>query len=324
MHTGTFKKFTALSLMVTLLLAVFAGCGGASEISATETGKLSVTDMTGRVIELEDAPDRIVVLDAASCEIVYALGAEASIVGRGEYCDYPEAALELPAVASGDQTNIEQVLALGPQLILTDSMGHYSDQIEAFEKAGVPVAQSAATSIEQVYEAIDMIGKLTGRDKEADEQSKIMKFRFESVREKAAKQSGGEKKSVYFEVSPLEWGLWTAGSDTFMDEIANMLGLENAFADITGWGEISQEQVILRNPDYIISVAMYFGEGVRPEEEIKSRAGWQDVKAVAEGNVYLASTNEISRPGPRLADAAEMLYDMIYEQQSHERLINEA
>ena len=110
----------------------------------------------------------------------------------------------------------------------------------------------------------------------------------------------------------MEWGLWTAGSGTFMDEIATMLGLTNIFSDVDGWGEISEEQVIQRNPDYIVTITMYYGEGPTPEEEIINRAGWQEISAVKNGAVLNADSNEISRPGPRLTDAAAQLYAFVY------------
>jgi iron complex transport system substrate-binding protein len=120
-------------------------------------------------------------------------------------------------------------------------------------------------------------------------------------------------KSVYFEVSPLQYGIWTAGKGTFMDEIATMLGLKNVFADASGWAEISEEQVIEANPDIIVTVAMYFGEGQTPVDEILSRAGWQDVTAVKNGDIYNLPNNELSRPGPRIADGAQALFDFIKE-----------
>lgn len=64
---------------------------------------------------------------------------------------------------------------------------------------------------------------------------------------------------MYFEVSPLEWGLWTAGKNTFMDELATLCGVTNAFADVDGWAEISEEQVLDRNPDFIVTNTMYYG-----------------------------------------------------------------
>lgn len=97
-----------------------------------------------------------------------------------------------------------------------------------------------------------------------------------------------------------------------MDEIAQMLGLKNAFADVEGWAEISEEQVLERDPDYIVTITMYYGEGPTPVEEIESRAGWENVAAVKNGKILNLQNDELSRPGPRLADGAKALYDFVY------------
>lgn len=97
-----------------------------------------------------------------------------------------------------------------------------------------------------------------------------------------------------------------------LDELAQMLGLSNAFSDVQGWAEISEEQVIERDPDYIITISMYSGEELTPVEEILSRASWQGMKAIQNGAVLNADSNEISRPGPRLVDAAQTIYAFVY------------
>ena len=134
-----------------------------------------------------------------------------------------------------------------------------------------------------------------------------MKATFEEIKAKSV----NEGKTVYFEVSPLQWGLWTAGSGTFMDELAEICGLTNAFSDVEGWAAISEEQVLDRNPDYIVTITMYYGEGPTPVEEIMSREGWSELKAVSGGDILNAESNAISRPGPRLKDAAIELYEFI-------------
>ena len=156
--------------------------------------------------------------------------------------------------------------------------------------------------------AVNMIGTLTGKQAEAASIVESMQETFDEIKANA----GDGTKTVYFEVSPLQYGLWTAGSGTFMDEIANMLGLTNCFADVTGWGEISEEQVLERNPDYIVTISMYYGEGPTPEEEILSRTGWENVTAVKDGKILNLQNNELSRPGPRLADGAKAMYDFVY------------
>ena len=270
---------------------------------------VTITDMAGREITLAEPATRVVALTAADCEILYALGAGDLLVGRGEYCDYPAAVLEVPSVQSGYETNLEQILALEPQVLLMAMMAQPEEHVAALEAAGVRVVVSDAQDIPGVYTAIEMIGALLGRETEAAGMIDSMKAAFSELAEGAG---GDGEKTVYFEVSPLEYGLWTAGADTFMNEIAELLGLRNAFADVSGWAEISEEQVLERNPDYIVTISMYFGEGPTPVEEILGRAGWQNVTAVKNGAILHLENNELSRPSYRLVDGARALYQFVY------------
>ena len=320
------RKTLSVLLAALLLLGALAACAPAAtapEATATPTetateapaatdapNGVTVTDMTGREITLDEPATRVVALSAADCEVLYAVGAGDLIVGRGEYCDYPAEVLEIPAVQSGMETNIEQIIALKPQVLLMSSMAQTEDQIAQLEAAGIKVVVSDAQNIEGVYAAITMMGALTGHEAQAAEVVSGMKDTFASLAARAGELEG---KSVYFEVSPLQYGLWTAGGGTFMDEISTMLGLKNVFADVTGWMQVSEEQVLKANPDIIVTVAMYFGEGQTPEEEILSRAGWQDMTAVKNGDILNLQTNELSRPGPRLADGAKALFDFVLE-----------
>ena len=301
------KKTTAI-LCLTLC---FALCLGALPALAQE---VTFTDMTGREIVLDQPASRIVALTPSDCEILCALGAEDLLVGRGAYCDYPEDIQQVPVVNSGDQTNLEEILALSPQVVLMATMAQTQEQIAALEAAGIRVVVSDAQDIEGVYQAIEMIGQLTGRQSQAQALVAQMQEQFQRI----AAQAQDTGKTVYFEVSPLEWGLWTAGKGTFMDELAALCGLTNAFSDVEGWAQISEEQVLQRNPDYIVTVTMYYGEGPTPQEEIMSRAGWQDVTAVAQNQVFQADNDRMTRPGPRLMDAAQALYDFVYATQGEQ------
>ena len=153
-------------------------------------------------------------------------------------------------------------------------------------------------------------GVLKAVEENADKLINNMKTTFSDIKQNS---SGDGSKTIYFEVSPLQYGLWAGGKGTFMDEIASMLGLTNIFADVNGWGSISEEQVLQRNPDYIITVSMYFGEGPTPTEEILARPGWEKVTAVKNKAILNLQNNELSRPTNRLADGAKMMYEFIYE-----------
>jgi iron complex transport system substrate-binding protein len=301
------KRNKILALLLSFLtLALLAGCSKTGKNAAQAS---PVTDMRGRTVTFDEPIEKIVALTPSDCEILYAIGAGELLVGRGEYCDYPEAALQVPSVQSGSDTNIEQIIALKPQLVIMSDMAQTEEQINSLENAGIKVVVTDANDIEGVYAAISLIGSVVGKETEAASLIESMKATFTEISEKAA---GDGTKTIYFEVSPLEYGLWTAGTDTFMDELAVMLGLTNIFSDVSGWGEVSQEQVIERNPDYIVTSTMYFGEGPTPVEEILGRAGWQDITALKNAAVFSVDSNAMTRPGPRLAEAIQSLYTLLY------------
>ena len=254
-------------LLIAVLSAMLLFCAGCGKASRTQSR--TVTDMTGREISLNGDVTRVVALTAADCEILYAVGAGDALVGRGEYCDYPEAALSLPAVQSGAATNVEQIVALSPQVVFMDTMAQSVEQIAALEAAGIQVVVSEATDLEGVYESISVIGRVMNRESEAADVIAGMKQTFQQLSDKAAAFS--DKPTVYFEISPLKAGLWTAGKGTFMDEAASLLGAQNVFGDVTGWAGISEEQVIQRNPGYIVTTDRYVGTGPTPEQEIAGR-----------------------------------------------------
>ena len=331
-------RVLALLLAIVMLFALLAGCAAKQEPAQQEPAQtedtaaqqpeaeasaqeeepaeepetaepaVTLTDMTGREITLDEPATRIVALTPSDCEILYAIGAGDLLVGRGKYCDYPAEVLDIPAVESGSDANIEQIVELQPQVLIMSTMSQTDEQVQQLEAAGIHVVVSDAQDIDGVYTAINMIGELVGKQDEAASVVESMQKTFDEIKANA----GDGTKTIYFEVSPLEYGLWTAGTGTFMDEIANMMGLKNCFSDVEGWAGISEEQVLERNPDYILTISMYYGEGPTPEEEIASRAGWENVTAVKNGKILNLQNNELSRPAPRLAEGAKALYDFVY------------
>ncbi len=289
---------------VSLILAalMLIGC-----LPAIADGGITVTDMYGREVTLTEPATRVVAMQPSDCEILCAIGCEDALVGVGLYCDYPASITALPKVQSGADTDIEEILALEPQVVLMNDMAQSEEQVRQLEENGVKVVVSKAADIEGVYYAIRMIGSLMGRDAEAEAVIGDMQATFDGIREKAV----NDGKTVYFEVSPLQWGLWTAGKGTFMDELASICGLTNAFSDLSDWQSVSEEEVIERDPDYIVTITMYYGEGPTPVEEIKGREGWGGLKAVKNDAILNADSNAISRPGPRLKDAAVELFTFI-------------
>lgn len=294
------RKLVSLILAMLMLISMIP--------AVAESSAIVVTDVSGKVIRLDEPATRIAALTPAECEILYALGCEDLLVGRGEYCDYPESVLDFPALATGDQMNIEEILILEPQIVLLADQQQMSEQVKLLEQNGIQVVGGNTTDIQGVYAAIRVISALVGKEAAGETLIADMQNTFDQIESKAEKS----EKTIYFEVMPLQWGLWTAGANTFMDELARICGMKNAFGDIADWQPISQEQVIERDPDYIVLVT---GMGATAPEEVMSRPGWQDVKAVQNQAIYNADSYMMTRPGPRLKDAALGLYEFLYGDQ---------
>ena len=296
--------------LVSLVLALALVC---LCIPALGEGGLTVKDMMDREVKLAGPAERIVVMMPSDCEILYAIGAGDLIVGRGTYCDYPADVLEITEVTSGGETNVEAIISLQPQAVVMTKMAHSPELAEQLEEAGIAVIVTDAQTIEGTYACIALLGEVTGKQDEAAALVEGMKARFAAVAEKA-KDTG---LTVYFETTPMEWGwgLYSAGAGNFMDEIATLCGLKNIFGDVTdggGWPVVNEEDVIAANPDLIIAFdSNGMGEGMDAGQVITAREGWKDMDAVKQGHVFVLVNNEFVRPGPRLADAAESLMELV-------------
>jgi len=290
------KKIVSLFLVLLMALSL--------SNAMAESAVLTVTDMFGREVTLPEAATRIIAMEPSDCEILYALGCGDALVGRGMYCDYPASVLDLPAVQSGENINLEEILALEPQVVVLTGMHHLEEQIALLEQNGVKVIGTDANSISEVYDSIRLLGTVMGKDAEAEAIIADMQTAFDDIAAKSEKTD----QTIYFEVMPLEWGLWSAGTGTFMQELAELCGMQNAFADIEGWKAISQEQVIERNPDYIVLVT---GMGEAAVDEVMAREGWGDIKAIQNAKIYNADSYALTRPAPRLKDAAIDLYNFL-------------
>ncbi|MDR0435154.1 MAG: helical backbone metal receptor [Propionibacteriaceae bacterium] len=314
------RRFTAFVSAALLAVTAFTACAAADPDTSDSTPpstSITVTDQAGRSVTLSKPAESIVGLTASDIEIIYALGAGAGVVGRGEYCNYPAEVLDVPAVQSGNETNIEQIIALKPDIVFMNTMAQTEEQTNKLAEAGIAVFVTNADTIDETYESITLIGKLLGKDSEAAAIVAGMQATFaklSAAAQGAVAANDGTRQSIYFEVSPLEYGLWAAGANTFMDEVATLLQLDNVFSDVTGWAAVSQEQVLERKPDIILTVGMYFGDGPTPIESILQRPGWEVVPAVANQAILNLTADELSRPGPRLALGAQELYDFVYGQ----------
>ena len=240
-------RVTEYRLRVTVVLFGFAlllaACGGHKEPTALND---TVTDDYGRTVVVPAQPQRVVSLSPAVTEIIYALGAQDILVGRTDFCEYPAEAQDIPSVGGISNLNVESIMSRNPDLVISGSMvgKKVTDQMDAM---GIPmVCVIEKPHFEALYDNIATIGKLVNKEREADSLNNMLRDRVNNLSPLTSHLS-----PCYYVVGFGASGNFTAGGNTFINDIIRMAGGRNIAEDIEGWS-YSLEALVQEDPDYII------------------------------------------------------------------------
>lgn len=296
------KHRIIIGFLLFLLAAAFYPAAAQNEVERT--------DGLDRTVVVRQPVERIITLSPSLTEIVCAVGACGSLVAVDNQSDFPEAVTELPQVVNMDMSlNLERIVSLSPDLVLLSEL-YSPEQVHALEKLGITVwYEKNPLDFEGLFQSIYGIGQLAGHAPEASALCRTLQNRVHSVEIKL--KNIDTHPSVFYEIDATDSAKpWTTGPGTFMDVLIRKAGGTNAAAELTSpWAQISQEQLILTNPEIIILGDTAYGVSV---ESIAERPGWDVIRAVENQRVYPFDDDLSSRPGPRLIDALEQLAALIH------------
>ncbi|MCM2532854.1 ABC transporter substrate-binding protein [Neobacillus pocheonensis] len=315
------KKWYSLLFAVLLTIGALAGCSekqnqvmenkqaGAEKISEQPAFPVTIKDAIGNNVTIEHKPERIVSLIPSNTEIAFALGLDKEVIGVSEFDNYPQAVKKKEKIG-GEDLNVEKIISLRPYLVLAHESTVQASKagLEQLKNAGINVLViKNADHFDEVYETIDMIGKATGETAKAAEIIMGMKKQLAAILAKA--KGIKDKKKVLVEVSPAP-DIYTAGKNTFMDEMLGMINAQNIAHDQDGWVKIDEEAMVKRNPDVIITTYGYYVKN--PVAQVLNQKGWENVKAVKNKKVMDVNSDQVTRPGPRIVEGVEDLAKAIY------------
>ncbi|MGE0636721.1 MAG: ABC transporter substrate-binding protein [Bacteroidia bacterium] len=188
---------------------------------------------------------RIISLVPSQTELLFDLGLDEEVVGITKFCIHPkEEVAQKEKVGGTKNLNIEKIRSLNPTLIIANKEENEKEQIEELEKL-FPVWISDVTDLQSALEMIAAVGKMTGKEKEAEELSNNISKAFASyapLRE--------TKSTAYF--------IWqnpmmVAGNNTFINDMLKRCGFNNCFQNLDGhYPEISPAQLQQANPEIIL------------------------------------------------------------------------
>lgn len=256
---------------------------------------LTVTDDTGRVVQLPAPARRIVAVAPHAAELLYAAGAGAALVGVVQYADFPPPVRALPSVGSYTGFDLEALLALKPDLVVGWDSGNPPAQLARIEALGIPVFRTEARVADDIATDIEKLGELAGTSPAAMQTAAAFRARLAQLRREHA---GRRPVRVFYQV----WArpLVTLNGEHLVSHLLADCGGLNVFAALPALApQIDEEAVLAADPEVIVGGGM---DGERPEWLEDWRRRWPQLAAVRAGHLYAVPPDWLHRAGPRLLD----------------------
>ena len=257
----------------------------------------TLTDDRGRVVVVDKAPQRVITLLPSLGEIVCELKACDLLVGVDRYSNWPERVKSLPQLGGLDDTQLEALVKLKPDLVLLARSARVTQRLESM---GIKVVALEPQSQEDMHRVIQHIAgalHLPNAKERAETLWQSIQQKLDAAALRVPAQAKGVR--IYFEAGS---GYFAAGEASYIGETLKRLGLVNVVtASMGAFPQVNPEFVVKANPQII-----FMGE--RAASDLPSRPGWQRIEAIQHQRICSfppAQSNIIVRSGPRIPAAAD-------------------
>ena len=309
------KLILTFLILISLLLSACTTTSPSTQPqpeASTETPSiiaLPTTDPAGYDIVVPEKIEKIVSLAPSITEILIEMGYADKLVAvdlQSKNIENLPEGLEYFELMSPDA---ERLAAMKPDIIYasTISIGNGSDVLSPLKELGITVVYiPSSDSIDGIYKDIEFIAATLQNQIEGDRIVAEMRERIEEIR--SLSETITDKKTVYFEISAAPY-MYSFGKGVFLDEMIEIIGAENLLADQESWISVSEELILSKNPQVILTNVNYIENSV---EEIKTRAGWDSVEAVKNGEIYYIDNMSSSLPNHNIVKALEEMLRAVY------------
>jgi ABC-type Fe3+-hydroxamate transport system substrate-binding protein len=274
----------------------------AAQTAANKRATKLVTDETGRRMAIPLNVQRVVSLAPNLTETIYALGLDAKLAGDTTYCDIPPAAKEKPHVGAPQDPSLEAIVALHPDLVLATTSINRAQTADALLKIGVPVYTSDPHTMSGMLISTATIADLLGASEQGATLVAQLQQRLDTLHVALRDRPMAHVLFVVWE-DPLI----SIGQNTFIADALRWAGAESIIVANQNWPQVSMEEVVRLQPDYIVLTADHLAAETHEHvNNLRERPTWRELRAVELGHVVMAS-DEFTRPSPGLVDAIEAL-----------------
>ncbi len=284
----------SLSLFLTVFLTL-SGCRSAAIDPPIAQPTHEITDDLGHAVKIPATVERAVSLAPNLTEITFAVDAGDKLVGRTSYDNFPAEARKIQSVGDTLNPNIENIIALKPQIVLVST----ASQIETFTAQlaaqNIAVFVTNPNSLDDIYKSINQIGQIFNKNEKARQVVEDLKRRVADVETQTA---NAPKTKVFLQIS--KEPLFTVGKDSFINDLINRAQAISVTSNVaTAYPKLSKETALTLNPDAIILSDS--PDNQEPNEVFKNSP------AVKNNQIFRVNADLISRPSPRIVDALEQI-----------------
>lgn len=272
-------------------------CALLASVSGTAHA-VRVVDGAGSVIEIASPATRIVTLAPHAAELVAVAGAGPSIVGVSAHTDAPPAARALPVVGDATAIDVERILALEPDLVVTWPWT-VPAQVARLADRGIPVYTTAPRTIDAIASDIERLGALAGTSAAASKAAAGFRARVAALAERAPRTP---PVRVFYQLSAAP--LYTIGAGHTITQAIALCGGENVFGGLAVPAPIvNLEEVLALRPALVVAGT----EGAVRPAWLDEWRRWQDLPAARDEGLAVVDADLLHRPGPRFVDGVAQL-----------------
>lgn len=260
-----------------------------------------IQDDSGRIVELDAHPGRIVSLVPVATEIIFSLGEGSRLVGRSRFDDYPPEVGRIPDVGDAIRPSVEAVLQRRPDLVILVGGSDNADAVREVERLGVPYLVLLFNSLENLQTNVSRLGQVVARPEEAADLWAGIERDLDEVSRAVA---GKPRPAVYYDVGYPP--AFTVGAGSYLNALVALAGGRNVFGDLAAPSpRVSLEAIVNRDPDVIVHPVARGAPSTHTS--LRARPGWDNLRAVRSGAVVPVPADIVHRLGPRVGLAARLL-----------------
>lgn len=261
----------------------------------------AVVDGAGRRVDIPARVNRVVTLSPDLTETIYALGLEQKLAGDTTFCDTPRAAKLKPHVGSPQNPSLEAIVGLRPDLVFASTSINRRETVDALANLGLAVYTTNPHTVRGTLDSIADVAGVMGAQARGQALVARLQRRLSVLRMRLEDLPLAHVLFVVWE-DPLI----TIGQNTFIADALRWAGAESVILADQNWPQISFEEVVRLQPDYIVFTSNHSGESQALLAKLRSQHAWSGLRAVEMGHVVEIS-DEIARPSTGIVSAIEEL-----------------